>query len=207
MELHQWLLLAGTCLLGAMTPGLSLAIVVRHASDGGKRNGFATAFGHGCGIFVHALACVLGIALLLQTYPLVFQMMSWAGALYLIWTGSQILRSLKPAAHSAGHTDQRATQRTSYHSFLDGLMVGLLNPNLILFFLSLFSQFIHPGASQLVKAELVLTPPILDIAWFMLVVVVLNHLPKGDGMQKLKRPLTGLMGLVLITLGSRLFFM
>ena len=206
MELHQWLLLAGTCLLGAMTPGMSLAIVVRHASSGGMRHGFATAFGHGCGIFVHALACVLGIALLLHAYPLAFRMMSWAGALYLIWTGVQILRNMKPQAHGTNQTGQPTLQRASHHAFLDGLMVGLLNPNLILFFLSLFSQFIHPGASQLVKTELVLTPAILDIAWFMLVVVVLNLMPKGDGLQRVGRPLFATMGLVLITLGGRLFF-
>ena len=69
MTLSAWLSLALVCLLGAMSPGPSLAIVVRHSVTSGTRAGAICALSHGFGIFLWAALMVSGLGALLLAQP------------------------------------------------------------------------------------------------------------------------------------------
>ena len=73
MSLATWLAVVSICALGAMSPGPSLAVVLRHTLAGGRRHGVVAALTHGLGIGLYALACISGLAFLIITSPTLFQ--------------------------------------------------------------------------------------------------------------------------------------
>ena len=91
MTLLTWLSLALVCLLGAMSPGPSLAIVVRHSVTSGTRAGVICAFAHGCGIFLWAALMVSGLGALFLAQPTWFDGLRALGALFLMYLGCRAL--------------------------------------------------------------------------------------------------------------------
>ncbi len=67
MDLTTWLAVVTICTLGAMSPGPSLAVVLRHTIQHGRASGSVAALAHGLGIGLYALACISGLAFVLTT--------------------------------------------------------------------------------------------------------------------------------------------
>lgn len=93
MTISIWLSLLLICILGAMSPGPSLAVVAKHSLTGGRKHGLVTAWSHACGVGLYALLTLLGLAVVLKQSPTVFNMISYAGAGYLAYLGVNALRS------------------------------------------------------------------------------------------------------------------
>ena len=91
MTLFTWLSLALVCLLGAMSPGPSLAIVVRHSVTSGTRAGAICALSHGFGIFLWAALMVSGLGALLSAQPTWFDGLRVLGAGFLLYLGCRAL--------------------------------------------------------------------------------------------------------------------
>ncbi|MCL6416567.1 LysE family translocator [Aestuariirhabdus sp. Z084] len=171
MTLAAWLALVGVCLLGAMSPGPSLAVVLRHTVNHSRSHGIAVGVAHALGVGCYALLSVTGLAALFALYPFGQQLLGWAGAVYLAWLGVKSLRS----AGSVGDEVAEATAQSWQQAARDGLMISLLNPKLMIFFVALFSQFIQPDTSWWVALVMVLTPTLIDGGWYCLVAVVLSR--------------------------------
>ena len=75
------------CLLGAMSPGPSMALVINNAIFKGRHNGILTAIGHGIGIAVYATFAVLGIGLVIKTNILIFNSLKVLSIIFLIYIG------------------------------------------------------------------------------------------------------------------------
>ena len=135
MSWISWLSLISICLLGAMSPGPSLAVVVRHTLGGSRAKGILCAWAHSLGIGVYAFITLLGLAVVIQEAPTVFQGISIAGALFLIWLGIQAFRKSGNITEKlSGGQSTRTIQAVR-----DGLAISLLNPKILIFFLALFS--------------------------------------------------------------------
>lgn len=87
MTLATWLTVVSICILGAMSPGPSLALVLKQTLNGGRRHGMITALSHGLGVGFYAFLSILGLAAVITTSPLAFSILQWGGALYLAWLG------------------------------------------------------------------------------------------------------------------------
>ncbi|MCB6184633.1 LysE family translocator [Leeia sp. TBRC 13508] len=205
MDTQTLFLLASTCLLGAMTPGLSLAMIVKHASNGGKRRGLYAAIGHATGILLNTLAALTGVAVLIKSSPVLYQGLTYLGCAYLLVSGSHMLikEISKLKIPTANHpiTKQAATP-SGMHPLWDGLTIGTINPPLMLFFLSIFSQFVSVKDSLATSIQLAIVPFVVDLAWFSLVVVLLTKL-QGNPQGNCKRILLMLIGVIQIVIGLR----
>ena len=146
-----------------MSPGPSLAVVLRHTLSGGRGAGFAAALAHGLGIGFYALACISGLALIVTTSPLVFQAFQWAGAAYLAWLGVQGLRA-RP-----GDGPASASPAGGKGAARDGFMIVFLNPKIAVFFIALFSQVIGPDTSLPARLGYAATAMLIDAAWYVTV--------------------------------------
>lgn len=173
MTLQAWLSLALLCLLGAMTPGPSLAVVLGSTVRGGRAAGLAAALAHGLAVGLYALLTVAGLAAVLAAAPALFTLLQLAAAGYLLLLARAALRSrgaalavvpTDPAAQAA-HGETRAAAR-------DGFMMAFLNPKLALFMLALFAPFVTPDQALGAKAVLVLTIGGIDAFWYATVVLV-----------------------------------
>ena len=83
MALSLWLSLALVCMMGAMSPGPSLAVVLKHSLSGGMKNGMLAALSHGFGVGLYAAASLLGLGALMLQFPTVYQFLVYLGAAYL----------------------------------------------------------------------------------------------------------------------------
>ena len=94
MTITTWLSLVAICCLGAMSPGPSLAVVLRHTISNGRTHGIVTAVSHAAGVALWALLTIWGLALLVVEWPLVYRLLTYAGAGYLMWMGIKALRAI-----------------------------------------------------------------------------------------------------------------
>ncbi|GIU46305.1 amino acid efflux permease RhtB family protein [Shewanella sairae] len=199
MTFSAWLGLLAICCLGAMSPGPSLAMVVRHTLGGGRGKGIICAWAHSIGIGVYALLTLLGLAVLLKQAPMVFNGIAIIGALYLAYMGVQALRSKGGMADklAAGESTDALTAAR------DGLAISLFNPKIMLFFLALFSQFVMVADNMTGKALIVLTPLVIDGLWYTLIALVLSHSAVLPKLREKSALIDKLSGVVLILLAVR----
>lgn len=170
MPLTLWMSLVAICAMGAMSPGPSLVVVLRHTLGGGRLPGVITGVSHAVGVGFYALLTVWGLGELIERTPLLFRAISWGGALYLAWLGLKALRAGK-----AGALDAHPTRASHRQAARDGLLVALGNPKLIVFFIALLSQFVTPGMSDMARTIIVLTAMVIDGGWYALVAIGLSH--------------------------------
>jgi len=190
-------------MLGAMSPGPSLAVVAKHSLAGGRLHGVVTSWAHAFGVGFYALLTLLGLAVVLKQSPTVFSVITYAGAAYLAYLGVNALRSRGGVAAKLA-AGKQVSLRTAAR---DGLMISLLNPKLALFFIALFSQFVAVGTEITSRAVIVVTPLLVDGLWYTLIAFVLSN-PKVLDKLRLKAQLIDrLSGVVLILLALRVVLM
>lgn len=199
MSFSAWLGLLAICCLGAMSPGPSLAMVVRHTLGGGRGKGIICAWAHSIGIGVYALVTLLGLAVVLKQAPMVFNGIAIIGALYLAYMGVQALRS------KGGMSDKLAAGKSTdaLTAARDGLAISLFNPKIMLFFLALFSQFVMVADNMTAKGLIVLTPLLVDGLWYTLIALVLSHSAVLPKLREKAELIDKLSGVVLILLAVR----
>ncbi|GIU39908.1 LysE family translocator [Shewanella colwelliana] len=199
MSFSAWLSLLAICCLGAMSPGPSLAMVVRHTLGGGRAKGIICAWAHSIGIGIYALVTLLGLAVLLKQAPMLFNAIAIIGALYLAWMGVQALRS------KGGMSEKLAAGKSTdaYTAARDGLAISLFNPKIMLFFLALFSQFVLAADSLVGQSLIVLTPLIVDGLWYTIIALLLSHQSVLPKLKQKAALIDKLSGVVLILLAIR----
>lgn len=199
MTFSIWLSLLMICMLGAMSPGPSLAVVAKHSLAGGRLHGVVTSWAHASGVGVYALVTLLGLAVVLKQSPTLFSVITYAGAAYLAYLGVNALRSKGGVAAKLA-----AGQSTSLvEAARDGAMISLLNPKLALFFLALFSQFVAVGTEFSSRAIIVATPLLVDGLWYTLIAFVLSNPKVLEKLRTKAQLIDRLSGVVLILLAMR----
>ncbi len=199
MPLSLWMSLVAVCAMGAMSPGPSLALVLRHTLGGGRAPGIAAALSHALGVGFYALLTVLGLGALIVRFPVLFQAITWAGAAYLAWLGIKALR----AGRSAATLDASGLATSRRQAAREGMLVALGNPKLILFFIALLSQFVTPDMTIFAKAVIVLTAMIIDGGWYVLVAISLTHSRVLPWLQARAHWLHRITGVLLLALALR----
>ncbi len=186
MELHLWLSLTLICVMGALSPGPSLAVVVKNTLFGGSKQGYATAISHGAGVALYAALTALGIGVIIVQSPILFDVIQYAGAAFLLYLGVKALMSKKQSLElgDQDETNNKQTNKQVINGWRDGFLIAFLNPKLAIFFLALFSQFVDANATIEKKIIMVSTVGIIDTAWYLLVAFMFS---RGPVLEKLKR--------------------
>ena len=198
MTLTIWLTVVSICLLGAMSPGPSLAVVLQQTLKGGRRTGLVAAVTHGLGIGLYALLCISGIAVMITTSPVLFTALQWLGAGYLLWLGLKGLRT------RAGAVEALENSPTTGSAARNGFLVAFLNPKVAVFFIALFSQVIGSETTWLEKLAYAATALFIDMAWYMIVAWSFSN-PRWLGyLQRNVVWLERVFGVILIALALRL---
>ncbi|MDB9753396.1 LysE family translocator [Oceanospirillaceae bacterium] len=198
MTLTTWFSLVAICCLGAMSPGPSLAVVLRHTVSNGRIHGVITAITHAIGVALWALLTVWGLALLVVEWPLMYKFLTYAGAAYLMWMGIKALRS-----NGAGPLNVVPVAAPISEAARDGLMVSLLNPKLAFFFTALFSQFVSAELLLVDKLIMTGTASIIDALWYIIVAVALSHSKVLEKLQRRSALIDKISGVVLLGLALR----
>jgi len=202
--MQELLIVAGAHLLAVMSPGPDFALVLKTAIVNGRRAGIFTSIGVGLAILIHVAYSVAGIALLISQSILVFNIIKILGALYLIWIGVQALRSQKSDKALVDNEKIKHKNISDFKAFQNGLVTNALNPKATLFFLSLFTQVINPGTSNIIKAAYGIEMSLATMAWFSLVAVVMTHKTVQKRFVSIRHYIDRTFGVLLIGLGLKI---
>lgn len=200
MTLTAWLSLVAICALGAMSPGPSLAVVLKQTVRHSRLHALAASWFHAAGVGLWAFATISGLGVLIATSEIAFDVITWAGAAYLVWLGIGALRAGK--SNSTLEVQQAPTQ-TVWQAGMEGAMISLLNPKLAVFFIALFSQFVTPDAAASDRVIMTATAALIDGIWYSLVALVLSHGPVLKALQRRSQLVNRITGVVLIGLALR----
>jgi len=126
-----------------LLPGPNSLYVMTVASRWGIAAGYRGAAGIFVGDTVLMVLSATGVASLLHTTPALFNLFKYAGAAYLVWLGIGLLRAAR--ASWQRHDEQTTPRWDAAHPFRTALVISLMNPKAILFFVSFFIQFVAPS--------------------------------------------------------------
>lgn len=201
MELSAWLSLATICVLGAMSPGPSLAVMLKHCLNGGTFNGIIAAISHGLSVGVYAIATIIGLSALVIKYPILYQVLVYGGAAYLLYMGFKALT----AKASPFNMDAKTGEKTTIGDAIkDSAAIAILNPKLAVFFTALFSQFITSETANLfTSAIMVATVASIDIIWYIIVALIIGFAKTKIEFDKHSNIIDKVSGLVFIGLAVR----
>ncbi len=202
-----------------VTPGPDTAYIVGRSVSQGRAAGLISSLGVSAGCCVHVLAVAFGLTALLAASAVAFTVIKVIGAAYLIYLGGRML--LAPperddALGSPDAPDARATEAAAVRRprllralFMQGFLTNVLNPKVVLFFLSFFPQFVDPGTGHKAVAFLALGTVFIAMstAWNSLVAWVAASVTRRvAGKPGIKRWLDRVVGTAFIGLGARLAF-
>ena len=136
------LFIAASALL-AIAPGPDVIYVLTRGVSQGPRAGLAAAFGFATGCIFHTTLAAVGIAALIRSSDLAFDVVRYAGAAYLVWIGIQALRH-RSSFSVEGASDTRALVTI----FKQSVVGNMLNPKVTLFFLAFLPQFVNTQAGH-----------------------------------------------------------
>ncbi|MBI0326910.1 LysE family translocator [Burkholderia plantarii] len=193
-----------------ITPGPDTAYIIGRSVAQGRGAGLVSAAGIATGCGVHSLACAFGLTALIAASPAAFTVIKFAGAAYLIYLGVK-LAFTKPAAAGATGATQAAAQsgpaRPLRQLFVQGVTTNLLNPKVVLFFVSFFPQFVAADSAHKTLAFLALGGVFVmqGLAWSALVAWAAGSLTRRlGGNAAVKKWLDRLVGSAFVGLGLRL---
>lgn len=134
-----------------LTPGPAVMYVVTRSVDQGRKAGLISVLGIQTGTFVHVVGAALGISALLLSSALVFDLVKYLGAAYLIYLG--VRKLMTPVKREEIVVTQEKNLRATY---LQGVVVAILNPKTALFFLAFLPQFVDASQGQTTLQTLIL---------------------------------------------------
>lgn len=200
MEFHLWLSLVVICIVGALSPGPSLALVIKNTLNGGASQGYATAISHGLGVALYAAITATGIGLLIVQSPMLFDAIKYSGAAFLLYLGIKALMSKKQNIEFANQSD---AIDPSINGWRDGFLIAFLNPKLAIFFLALFSQFVDADAGWQQKAIMTTTVGLIDMIWYVVIAYAMSRGPILDKLKANSHIVDKVTGSFLILLAAR----
>ena len=199
MTFFVWSQFAIVCIAGAMSPGPSLAIVIRNNVNFNRLAGILTSIGHGIGIGVYATLAVLGLGLILQTNQTVFMIIQIIGLVLLFLFGLMFV-------FQKNKQDKKEEKQSQLNSFLLGFTIAIINPKILIWFTAVYSQFIAIDASFYFNSILVLTASLIDAIWYIIVSILVT----GYGLKNLliekKLMIQKTTGIVLIIISLMLLY-
>jgi len=199
MTLFIWSQLVLVCLLGAMSPGPSLAVVIRNSIIYNRIAGISTAIGHGLGMSLYASIAIIGLGIILKSFLNLFIFIQILGSIFLFSLG--ILFFLKSSVKI------KTNQKTfNTNTFLHGFLIAILNPKILIWFTAIFSHFIRIEADYFEKTILISTAAIIDALWYSLVAILVTGYNFKKFFEKKELLIQRLMGALLIIISIILFY-
>ena len=129
----------------AAIPGTGVFYTVSSSIGGGARRGVLAAFGCTLGIVPHLLAALLGLSGVMQVGAQVFEVIRYAGVVYLVFMGVSMIRDRRGEMLTGSETRPAEPARAVIRR---GVLLNLLNPKLTLFFFAFLPQFLGSSAQQ-----------------------------------------------------------
>ena len=202
MEPGAWAALAAVFVLGAMSPGPSLVVVLRNTMSGGRSQGVATGLGHGIGFGIYAFSASAGIATALSLHDATEVVLRWGGTTILLVLGYTFLKHALSGPYGQTSDDEHAPSGRT--GFIQGFLIALLNPKILAWMLAIYAPFIEADIPLQTLIGMGLMGTVIDGTWYVTVATVLS---RGDGVSRLRSQahrIDGAMGVLMFVFAALL---
>lgn len=167
---HRLLTFAVAAAVVIVIPGPSVVFTVGRALAAGRSAALATVVGNAVGVFLQVVAVAVGLGHLVAQSAAAFTVLKLVGAAYLVYLGITAFRHRHDVVRAMQRSAGDARQVGPARSVVDGLVVGVLNPKSVVFFVAFLPQFVDargPVATQilLLGAFFVAIGLVLDSVW------------------------------------------
>lgn len=198
-----------TSIVAVAIPGPDFILVVQTSLSKGKREGVLSAIGIACGLCVHGIFATVGLSAVLLRSAQAFEIVKWAGALYLVYLAYQLVRDLVRNRHInvvSDETENEMAQHVPSHRYvLRGFLTNVLNVKAALFFVAILPQFVH-GDSRvgMQLAALSAVQVLVALAWFTTLALAVNRLGVFLKRRVVQRWLDGATAAIFVALAAKL---
>ena len=189
-------------ILAAISPGPDFAVVTKNSLFHSRKTGIYTALGVSVSLLIHAVYCILGLALIISQSLLAFSIIKYLGATYLIYIG---IKGLMAKREITKLDDQKSKPSlTSLSAFYQGLLCNLLNPKAIMFLLAFFTLIVKPGHSLWVEMAYGFEIAVIHMIWFSSLSMMMTHHAIKTNLNRIQFYIVKAMGAVLVAFGVRI---
>ena len=188
-----WVQFAAICLIGAMSPGPSMALIIRNSIKYGRLSGILFSLGHAIGIGIYATVSVLGLQFILINNLFLFNAIQFCGSVFLLILGILFLRD-------TAHNLSLENEQKNVNSFMQGFAISILNPKILIWFAAIFSQFIEISSTNFVKLTMVLIASSIDGLWYIILTIVVTGFGLKQFLEHNTNIIQKISGVILISI-------
>lgn len=210
--LASFLAIASIHIAAVMSPGPDVALTIRNSLLHSRKVGLAGALGTTTGIFIHLTYTVFGIGYLVVNMPWLMNTIRIAGAFYLLYLGYQSFKSTrkpirKPISDDFDKEKGAVPTLSAFKAYRIGILNNLLNPVVILLFISILSAYITPETPSLVVGLYGFIMIVLTLSWFSFVALFFSIDKIRLQFLKMGHWLELIAGTVLILFAFKVFYL
>ncbi|HCE44640.1 MAG TPA: amino acid transporter [Lentisphaeria bacterium] len=189
-------------LLAAISPGPDFVMAVRNSLNYSRRTGIFTGFGIGLGLAVHIIYCAAGVGYIIAKSIVVFNIIKYLGAAYLIYMGIRSLMAHRTKIEI--ETKKESQDLTRMQAVKIGFLTNVLNPKATMFFLGLFTFVIRPDTPAYVIVIISFIMIMTAITWFTIVAIFFTQKRIQDAYARFENVINRAFGALLIFLGVKI---
>jgi threonine/homoserine/homoserine lactone efflux protein len=186
-----WVQFATICIVGAMSPGPSMALIIRNSIKYGRVSGILSSVGHAIGIGIYAAVSVAGLQIILINNIFLFNTIQFCGSIFLLVLGILFLRD-------TGQKLSIQDKQKNVNSFVQGFAISILNPKILIWFAAIFSQFIEISSTNFVKLTMVLIASSIDGLWYIILTIIVTGFGLKQFLENNTKIIQNISGVVLI---------
>ncbi len=190
--------------VGAMSPGPSLAVVLRNAVVGGRAHGVQTAVGHGFGFGIYAFLAAIGLAAAIAASDTMETVLRWGGIallLYLAYTYGR--RALSGDGRPVDAHEAAVSGRSG---FVQGFLISFLNPKILAWLLAIYSPVIESDLAVPTLLAIAFMGMAIDMGWYASVALFMTVGNRAERLRAASGKLDGIMALLMIAFAGLLVF-
>ena len=201
LYINEFLILATALFVALLAPGPDFAMILKQSITYGKRASIVSSIGIGLGISVHVIYTILGIGLIISKSIVLFTIIKYLGAMYLIYIGYKSLKSKGMKLESDVSLIKNEISDTK--SFMIGFLCNALNPKATLFFLSMFTVVVSIDTPMYIQAFYGIFCIFATMFWFIGTSLILSQRRVREFFNSFGKWFDRVVGVVLITLGIK----
>lgn len=152
----QILTFAAACVVLIVVPGPAVMFIIGRALAHGRRSALLSMLGNSIGSYVVAAVIAVGLGSVVAASEIVFAVVKYAGAAYLVFLGVQTIRHRKAVGTPNQVSARQRPRADGFRQFRQGVIVGITNPKVYIVFAAILPQFVNPAAGHVPAQMLVL---------------------------------------------------
>ena len=194
-----WVQFASICIVGAMSPGPSMALIIRNSIKYGRVSGLLSSIGHAIGIGIYASISIVGLQIILINNIFVFNTIQFCGSIFLLILGILFLKN-------SGEKLSLEDDQKNLNSFIQGFAISILNPKILIWFTAIFSQFIEASSTSMTKLTMVFMASSIDGIWYIILTIVVTGFGLKQFLENNTKTIQNISGIVLIFISLIIFY-